>query len=158
MKTLKLEDKTARQLYKTADKTFKAVLEENWGKAFFSEKIIDRIKTWEDICEYKNIDEDDVLPFKKPKNKLQRHLNAVVKINLLSEVLNEGVIMDFNNRSQAKYYPYFEKTASGWVVGSGNFYFVYLAVLGSCFYFKDSETALYAGKQFLDIYVDYLPE
>jgi hypothetical protein len=121
------------------------------------ESLFDRIKTWGDVCREKNINEN-ILPYRNPQNKLQRQLNATVKINIISELFNEGIIMDFNNRNQYKYYPYFTKESSGWVVVGDSYGFCYFSFLGSGFYYKDSKTALYCGNTFKDIYLDYLPE
>lgn len=52
MKTLKLEDNTARKLYQTGTSELKTVLEESFGKNFFSQKITDRINSeWQNILE-----------------------------------------------------------------------------------------------------------
>lgn len=156
IKTLKIEDITALKLYKTADAEFKILLEENFGKDFFNQKITDKIRTWKDICKYLNIDEENILPYYKPKSKLEKSVNAFVKINKISEVLNEGWAPDFNNINEYKYYPYFKKSGRGWVVLSFYCWFG-TCVGGSGCYFKSSELALYAGNIFLDIYSDYLP-
>jgi len=157
MKKLQIDEENALKLYKTASSEFKTMLEDSFGKAFFNSKIEDRVKTWEDVCNIKDIDPEDCLPYKNPKTKLKKHLNACFKINMISEVLNEGVTFDFNDRSQYKYYPYFEKTSSGWVVCS-YLYHIYHSHMGSGFYYTTSEKALYAANQFKDIYLDYLPE
>lgn len=157
-KTLKLDDSTAKRLYKTADAELKVILEESFGKRFFSDKLIDRIKTIEDIYEQAGIERADVIPYNNPKNKLERQLNAVVDINYITKVLNEDdKFPDFKDKNQYKYYLWFEKRSSGWVVGC---YAVVLgrSGLGSGFYFKDSVTALFAGSKFLSIFKDYLPE
>jgi len=51
IKTLKIEEETARKLYSTADKELKSILEESFGKDFFNLKIIDRIKDFNDILD-----------------------------------------------------------------------------------------------------------
>lgn len=158
MKTLKLEDSTARTLYKTANAEFKTLLEENFGKDFFSQKITDRIKTFQDVLEALGFSSySQVVPFGNPQTKDQVALNALAKIQAIAKVLNEGWIPNFNNNNEAKYYPYFEKTSGGWAVGdcdrNGR-----VAYLGSGCYYKNSELVMYVGKQFIDIYKEYLPE
>ncbi len=157
MKKLQIDEVNARKLYPTASKEWKTTLEDTFGKEFFSQKITDRMKTWEDICEELNIDPINSLPFKKAKDKTERFLNASFKISKISEVLNEGTILDFNNSNQYKYYSYFTKKDSVWLVDSYCYDGSY-ASLGFGFYYKSSELALFAGNQFLDIYSDYLPE
>jgi len=154
-KTLKIEDTTARKLYKDAAPEFKALLEENFGKDFFSTNITDRVKTWDDVLEISGKDENDILPYRNPINKQQRSQNALAKIQLITDVLNEGTVFDFNNRNQPKYYPYFEKTPSGWVLVSCSR--CYGSVAGAGQHFKSSELAMYAGNTFIDIYREYLP-
>src|SRR6185369_16767828 len=156
MKTLKLEDSTARLIYPTAPSELKKILEETYGKDFFSQKIQDRVKTWDDVLEILGKDEDAITPYKKPKDKRERSINAFAKIQAISEVLNEGWVPDFNNTSQYKYYPYFQKKSSGWVLCSYGDYRGYSFLGSGCFY-RTSDLALYAGKEFEDIYKDYLP-
>ncbi len=122
------------------------------------ESLFDRIKTWKNVCIEKNINENDILPYRNPQNKLQKQVNAIVKINIISELFNEEVVLDFLNKNQYKYYPYFVKESSGWVVYSCADDYYSDAFLGSGLYYKDSQTALYVGKTFIDIYLDYLPE
>lgn len=155
MKTLQLEDQKARELYKTGSTELKQILLSTWGKDFFSEKITDRIKTWEDVLAEANVKEEDIIPFLHPKNKQQKSLNAIAKIQLLSQVLNEGWKPDFSNYTECKYYVWFEYKNGAW-----RFFGLFCrndsASLGAGFYFKTKELAEYAGKQFLNIYQDYL--
>lgn len=170
-KILKLDGKTAIELYPTASKEFRALLDVNFGVDFFiPKKITDRIKTFEDVLAEALKWADKVGPKGYSRTKIQTAVYDIVlnhlregritaddRIRLISFVLNEGWEPDFNNHTQCKYYPFFKKTDSGWVVGSC---FVGLCngYLGSGFYYKSSELALYAGKQFLKEYIDYLPE
>lgn len=119
--------------------------------------VIDRIKTIDDIYSELSIKEEDVLIFKSPKSKFERYMNACAIIPKISEVLNEGTIFDFNDITQYKYFPYFRKKVSGWLVYSSSD-FGYAAALGSGFYLKTQELALFAGEKFLNYYIDYLPE
>lgn len=157
MKTLQIEESTAKKLYKTAAPEFKTLLEENFGKAFFSQKITDRIKTWGDIEIELELDTNEEIPYKYPKSKRQRSINAFFKIQKISEVLNEGWVPNFNNSKEYKYYSYFVKTPSGWVVAGDYCSCFCSATVGFGCFFKSSEIALYAANQFKDIYLDYLP-
>ena len=159
---LEIEENKAKELYKTASSEFKILLENTFGKEFFNEKITDRIKTWEDIVYFLNEKHNSkiiCLPYTtSPLTKEQRSINALYKIQCISEVLNEGWKDDWNNTNQYKYIPYFYKDfGSGWLVGS-IVWRTSIAYYGFGCYFKSSELALYAGKQFLDIYKEYLPE
>lgn len=159
MKTLKIDEKQALKLYKNATQEFKQILEDSFGKEYFNQDIKSKIKTWEDVLEYNNVDDDDILPWGNPKNKKQRSQNALAKIQLISETLNEGWIPNFNNEKEYKYYPYFRKEKSSFVVYAGSRYSCLCAAdVGFGCYFKSSELALYSANTFLDIYKDYLPE
>jgi hypothetical protein len=157
MKVLKIEDNTARKIYKTADAELKMLLEENFGVSFFSQKITDRVKTWEDVLEISGRDEEDILPYFKPRDKRERSINAFAKIQLISEVLNQDWTADLNNHNQYKWYPWFEKKSSGWVLTSDGYSISFGSSVGSGFFYKSEELALFAGKTFIDIYNDYLP-
>jgi hypothetical protein len=157
MKNLKLEEETAKRLYKTADAEFKTMLEESFGKEFFTpKKITDKIKTFDDVLNALGKSENE-LPYRNPRTKAERAANAFVKIGWLSEVLNEGTELKFTDKNTYKYYPYFERKQSGWSVYYCHVLYVFSCV-GFGFFYKSSELALYAGNQFLDIYKDYLPE
>lgn len=157
MKKLQIDETQAKSLYSTA-KEFKQILEDTFGKEYFQDKITDRIKTINDVYNYLNIKREDVIPFKELNlTKQQKSINALFDIQNISLVLNENVILDWNNNNQLKYYPYFEKKASGWVVDSCRSCYYY-AVVGFGCYYKSSELALYAANTFKNIYIDYLPE
>ncbi len=158
MKPLVIEEKEAKTLYKTASKEFKTVLENTFGKEYFLEDITTKIKNFNDILKISGKTLKEILPYKTPKNKQQRSLNALVKIQLITEVLNQETILDFLNTNQYKYLPWFKKVVgSGWVVHSYHSYSV-ASDAGFGTFYKSEKLALFAGNTFLDIYKDYLPE
>lgn len=160
MKTLKLTEEKALSLYATASAEFKTLLEENFGKEFFNQKITDRVKTFEDACEvigflYPN----DVIPYPypAPNSDSQKAINAFAKLQLICRALNEGWKPDWKNPNQYKYYPWFEANSAGF--GFSFTYYVRWNTntnVGARLCFKTSELAEYAGKQFIDIYNDFL--
>ena len=153
-KEIEIEEELIQKAYSEADDSQKKLLSKYF--AIKSNKIQDRIKTWKDVLKELNKEESDILPYLKPKNKNQISQNAFAKIQAISEVLNEGTILDFKDRNTCKYYPWFERKTSGWSVfySTGGYY---SAGAGFGIYYKSSELALYAGNQFLDIYTEYLP-
>lgn len=158
MKTLQLEDNEARRIYKTADESLRTILERSFGKEFFSEKITDRIKTWKDVVdEYRNVYGKTVSLPCEGRTKQERAVNAFYQIGIISFVLNEGENTDFKDRNEYKWYPWFERKSSGWVVSGAGVGYFDSAVGFGCFY-KTKELALYGGNTFLDIYTNYLPE
>lgn len=117
--------------------------------------ILERIQSYEDIC-FETGDRVLTLedfPIKNAKRQLAYH-----KLMVISEFLNEGWIPDFKNRNQYKYFPWFQKQSNGsWMLRSSALVYGGGAGLGFGLYYKDEKIALFAGKTFLDIYLDYLP-
>lgn len=151
MKTLVLNEDTARTLYPTSSKEFKIILEETFGKKFFSLKLTDTVKTLDDVYTRLNRLKPILSDYYfLPEEKQERALNTQY-IDDIAELFNEGWKPDFKDKNQYKYYNWFERKSSGWVF---DFYYCrsdYSSV-GSGFYFKNSELATYCGNQFLDIY------
>lgn len=117
-----------------------------------TDKIIDRIKTWEDVLTYHEKSQE---AFDDQFDILDEQGFANEQVKLIALALNEGVVMDPFNESQYKYYPYF-------YVNNGAF--VYFGcddwrgstTVGSRLCFVSSELAVYAGKTFIDIYTKLL--
>ena len=151
MKTIQISEQNARRLYKDATPEFKAALEDTFGKAFFSENIMDRIKSYEDACL-----ELGETPLDESNFKLLSFTDDEItyrKIKTITRALNEGWKPDMLNADQYKWYPWFKVSAGGFVfddagydssgAGAGN---------ASRLCFKSDELATYAGKQFLQLY------
>lgn len=153
MKTLQIDEKNARALYKEASKEFKATLEDTFGKDFFSGKITDRIKTFEDACaELELYPEDVIAGFQETASKDEI---AYRKLKIIAKALNEGWKPDWTDSNQYKYFPWLEYSRSGscFVCSAA----VYSASdVGSRLCFKSKELALYIGEQFIDLYNEYL--
>ena len=157
MKTLKISEADAKKYYKTASEEFKTVLETTFGKEMFSEKITDRVKSWEDVVDIlEEQGESVVLPYKLAKTKQQYSINALYKIQCISKVLNEGWEPDFNNSNEHKYYPWFDYKNTGWGFYSVSWDYVCSDSPFGCYY-KTKELAEYSSKVFIDIYKEYLP-
>lgn len=153
METLKLEKSTAVKIFKKASKEIQEILISSFGPECFSGKIIDRIKTYDDAwkeadqetrkeCEIVPTDTNDVVAYKKLK--------------LIARVINQGWIPDWDNSNQYKWYPYF-KLSSGFSFSDSSYYCAHAnSAVGSRLCFESDEKATYAGKQFSDIYNDFL--
>ena len=155
MKVLQIEESNARRLYKTASTEFKQALEDTFGKEFFSAKITDRIKTYEDACE-----ELDETPLDE---KVLTDLGFTTdeinyrKIKTITKAFNEGWKADWNDSNQYKYYPWFKMSSGGFVFdGAGCGSSTADAGDASRLCFKSSELAKYAGEQFLQLYSDFI--
>lgn len=113
MKTLKLSDERALELYKNADESFKSLLKENFGEDFFKPKnIYDKVYDLVTLEQYLN---EDIIPFKRPKNSFEKYLNACAIIPKIVSVYNGGTELDWKNTSIYKYLPYFKLVGSSWV-------------------------------------------
>lgn len=155
-RTIKLTLQKAQELYKTAEASLKALLEANFTKAELSTNIIDRIESWNDVLEYFS-SEKIILPYTEPTTKQQKSTNAFVKLQYIIKALNEGWIPDFTNSGQYKYYPWFERKSGGWAFDH-SFYDCCYSFIGFGFHLKSRELSDYIGKQFIDVYKEYLPE
>jgi len=165
--TIEVSNDLIYEAYEAANAAQKKMLTKHFE--IVSNKITDRIKTWDDVVRELKLDEKKPSFTKSLSELIQKLLGiekskeelatiAFWKINKISQALNEGWKPDFTNYNQYKYYPYFERKKSGWVLCSDCFDFIDCAFLGSGYFYKTRELAMYAGEQFLDIYKDYLPE
>ena len=149
MKIIELKKENAVKAFKEADAKGKELLKNLLGNEYFSDKITDRIKSFEDV-----IDELKIASNFKPTG--SKDEVAYIKLKLIAECLNEGWTPNWDNDSEYKYYPYFDMRSG---VGFSHSYCDYwntLTNVGSRLCFKSSELAEYAGKQFEAIYKDFL--
>lgn len=116
-------------------------------------KVTDRIKTINDVLIDNNINIDD---FNDAWSELEPDEKAYAILKLLAKSLNEGWTPDWSNANELKYYPYFEmKGSSGFRFLVCDGWFSYSRV-GSRLCFKSRELAEYAGKQFTDVYKQFM--
>lgn len=117
-----------------------------------AQKITDRIKTFQDVLDY--IGKQRAQEFEDSCENCSDHNIADKQVELLSEVLNEGEVLNaFDGKN--KYYPYFQVSGSAFVFNFCHDW-VESTVVGSRLCFKNAELATYAGKQFIDIYTKLL--
>lgn len=124
------------------------------GEVTFAPKpkeLLGRIKTFEEVCKEAGVDPADyITTSSKP---IDIFLNQVKRIGLLSEVFNQGEVLDAANTEQEKWFPIFEHHKSGFrfdfsFYTSSHAY----SILGPLLGFKDEETANYVGRTFLPEY------
>ncbi|HEY5591552.1 MAG TPA: hypothetical protein VIK55_11105 [Paludibacter sp.] len=154
-KQVLIEESEARSMHKTATPEFKKLLETTFGKEFFSTKITDRIKSYEDACEELGIspwtEKDFSTSGLTPDEVTYR------KIKTITQALNEGWKADWTDSNQYKYYPWFRMSSGGFVFyGTSSDYSYAVAGDASRLCFKSSELAKYAGEQFLPLYSDFI--
>lgn len=112
-KVLEISEKTARRLYKDSSNEFKTTLEETFGKDFFSGKVTDRVKTYEDACVETGeipINEADLLKAGFTSDEI-----VYRKIKTITKALNEGWIADWKDGVQQKWIPWFMLSSAGFV-------------------------------------------
>jgi len=88
---------------------------------------------------------------------LPTDVRAYMKLCIIVKAINGGIVMDYKNTREYKYYPWFNAVGSG----AGFSYYVYYygnsgSAVGSRLCFIDSERATFAGKQFIEIYNEYI--
>ena len=160
----------------------KAVLNEIFGEDTFKPKDIrDRVKNFEDACTVLGIDPDE---WKKRHLMFDKDVLAYLKLRVISKALNEGWYPKFTE-DERRYYPWFyiitkeeydnlsaeEKRrcvgrasnnadANGGLVfaGANNASSSSNANYGARLAFSNYDLAVYAGKQFIDIWADFVCE
>ena len=149
--TLQITKANARKLFPTASGEFKQMLIDTFGEEFFSQKITDRIKTFNDACEALSIDPTKQIPAQVPGSDGEA-IKAYAMMFIIARALNEGWKPDWNNSSQYKYYPWFDMRAGSGFSGTFYVFSVTDACVGSRLCFKSRELAEYAGTQFVELY------
>lgn len=155
MKILQIDEKDARRLHRTSSPEFKEILECAFGKDFFENKITDRIKTYEDACE--ELLENPINEIDMINNGFTSDEISYRKIKTITKALNEGWIPDWNNLNEKKWFPLFELSYSDFILETSLYYCSDASAgNGSRLCFKSDELAEYAGRQFTDLYKDFI--
>ena len=165
--------------YNNAGDETKKCLEKLFPNVDFSKPvdIMDRVKTWEDVVEELGYDPTRNLP-----TNAEPDLVAYVKLRAIAQVLNEGWTPKFTT-DEYRYFPWFylytqeeidamdEEKRSRVVLRSNNYANASGGVAyasagydssyantnyGSRLAFKTRELAVYAGKQFTEIWADFV--
>ena len=117
--------------------------------------IIERIKTFEDAMEATG--RKEMPDFSSFPEDMRKHFEALFKMVVIVEALNEGWKPDWDNYNEAKYYPWFEMSPSSFAFDDSycvdDFEFAN-AGSGSRLKLKSRELAKYCGEQFKDIWKD----
>ena len=115
--------------------------------------IIERIKTFEDAMEATG--RKEVPDFSSFPEDMRKHFEALFKMVVIAEALNEGWKPDWDNYNEYKYYTWFDMSPSSFAFGGSDcdvgFAF---AGSGSRLKLKSRELAKYCGEQFKDIWKD----
>lgn len=149
--TLQITPGDARRIYKIATPELRTILEGSASAGFFSEKLTDRIKSYEDACAelgIEPINEAEMLSNGFRQDEIDRR-----KLETITYVFNDNEYVDWNNSDQRKYYPWFKFEGSGFAF-FGTYCAYSFAHAGCAFRlcFKRDADARYAGQQFLELY------
>ena len=153
MKTLKIDEDKAKELYKTASDEFKQILEDAFGKEVLSFSICDKVKSYEDACAATGTTPHDRLELLKigltTKEILLRELETI------AGALNEGTALGIYDSSIRRWYPVFACNESP---ASFAFYFSFcvssnaFAGSGSRLRVLSEEASDHIGETFVDVW------
>ena len=154
-----------RDAYKDADDDGKKIFRSLYGDELFLNDY-EKIKTFEDACKVTGENPDFINTF------TLKHLKAYIKLCTIAKALNGSWKPDWANFDEYKFFPWFnieKKYASLCVGGADRGSDVGLSCLCSdsdvsCTYAdcggalasQSEEIAIYFGKQFIEIWKDYL--
>lgn len=149
---LTVNKKSALKAWNEADNKGKKLLENLYGKGTFeNQNVMDRIKTFEDARD--ETGRPGVPDFSMLPKDMRKHFEALYKIIVISEALNEGWKPNWDDSNEYKYYPYFIMSPSSFAFNDASCDDSYAnAGSGSRLRFKTRELAEYAGKLFIDIW------
>lgn len=157
MKTLQISEQKARELYKSGSGELRSILEESFGKDFFSQKITDRVKTYEDACRELSmnpLDENKLM-----KLGLTKHDIAYQKLVTIAKSLNEGWVPNVCDNSVYRWYPWFVTNGSPSSFAFDVSYYDSASAFagsGSRLCFKNKELSEYCGKQFIELWKQFI--
>ena len=158
--TLVITKNNAIQAYFNADAEMKKVLANLFGEEILSQKITDRIKTFEDACTMQNKKVDDVIPFKIPfATQDQTACNLLIQLRMINRALCEDWQADYSDYNEKKWRPWFKWDASSSCFRFGYSLFDYtfaFAGSGVRLVFPSKELSDYFGTQFEKLNSDYL--
>ena len=113
--------------------------------------IIEKIKTFEDAMEATG--RKEMPDFSSFPEDMRKHFEALFKMVVIVEALNEGWKPDWDNYCEYKYYPRFDMSPSSFAFGDSDCDNVFaIAGSGSRLKVKSRELANYCGEQFKDIW------
>lgn len=138
-----------------------------FGEEVFKSNVMDRVKTFEDACRELNIDPVKWLE-ENETNKMDAHVLAYLKLCIIAKALRGSWKPNWANTDEWKYYPWFKIVpavvgdadggsklgvsvlASFSVASASN------ADFGGALASETEEIAIYFGKQFAEIWKEYL--
>ena len=152
-KTLKLEKSKAIKIFNKSSDEVKEILIDSFGKDCFSGNILDRINSVEDaLSEADELTRQDFLKaiggYTTPDRIAEEELKLIIK------VINEGVVFDYSDINQKKWYPVFEFIPGSGFVFAHSYFSCDLtsAAVGSRLCFSDEKKCEAIAKRFIEKY------
>jgi len=137
--------------YNEADENQKKLI-----KKYFKIEDLDitsKVKNFKDILKLSGKTLKEILPYQKPIAENQVKLNALAKIQLIEEVLNQGWKPTWNNFNEYKYYPYFELQKVGFAFDGSAYGFQYYDGAVACY--QNKKISDFVGKTFISEYREF---
>lgn len=160
MKTKTLEKQLFEIEKKAADLRTKIEAEKSKNKP---KEITDIVKTFNDATKICKPTKDQLTLSKyNGEDKDMNAVKAFLQLTIIAKALNESWKPNWNDSNEAKHYPYFDmRSSSSAPAGVGfsgtNYRYSHdFTGVGSRLCFKTRALAEYAGKQFLEIYREYM--
>lgn len=154
-KKLEITETAALQAYAEADNEGKKLLRNLFKGQLAVGKITERINTLDDLMEAGTTkDRQKIRAYLFETDPHERADLADGIIPIISRVLNEEWVPNWDNSNESKYYPYFEmRLGSGFSYVNSNCAYA-SSYVGSRRVFQSAEIAMHAGTKFLAVYKD----
>lgn len=184
MSEIKITTEKVREAYKKGNDCVKSVLQNHFEEEICAPKnVMDRVKTFEDACIETGT---DIKAFNEMTKNLDEHVVTYMKLSIITKALNEDDKFPYFTKEEWRYYPYLwlytkdeykkmkakdRKKVScilfrsyGDASSHGGVACAYASdcasyassYVGARLVFRTRELALYAGKQFIDLYVKHI--
>lgn len=120
-----------------------------------------KIKTFEDACKALKLNPSLLPDVSAVPEQYRKRMLADYKLMIITEAINAGWKPNWNDSNEYKYFPWFRVDADKKRPSGFGFSTTYcdctctLTNVGSRLCFKSEEMALYAAKQFEDLYKDW---
>ena len=153
---LTVDKKNALRAWNEADNKGKKLLENLYGKVTFeNQNVMDRIKTFEDARD--ETGRPDIPDFSMLPKDLRKHFEALYKMIVIVEALNEGWKPNWDDRNEYKYYPWFVMSPSAFAFCISSYVSAFaLAGSGSRLALKSEQLSNYCGTQFIDLWKQFI--
>ena len=122
-----------------------------------NKNITELVKTFEDAR--KLTGRPDVPDFSNLPTDMRKHFEAQYKMIVIAEALNEGWVPDVCDSSVYRWYPWFKTNGSpsSFAFGDSLYDYAYaIAGSGSRLCLKNEELSEYCGKQFIDLWKQFI--